>query len=267
MERAPPPSFSKPCPRYNRITLLGLLTPIGSPRLECPPPASSFHVLSSFSEKFKCTDEALGSTRGQRAISPTASSNGLPLRVQHWPGGSANYCPPSILQKERRLCSEHRPGQPDRLLPPEVLSQRKPSRGGCLCVGRGRDQPRATSSRSMSASGFLSLFSSPFFFVCLSSFLSPLPSRCICYLRLPVFFKTSCSLSLPFIPSSFLLFPSSFNFLLPFFSLFPSLPPSLLLFLPSFLLFYLFCLFPCFLPPQRVSFTTQYLVLQKNEIK
>lgn len=98
--------------------------------------------------------------------------------------------------------------------------------------------------------GFLSLFSSPFFFVCLSSFLSPLPSRCICYLRLPVFFKTSCSLSLPFIPSSFLLFPSSFNFLLPFFSLFPSLPPSLLLFLPSFLLFYLFCLFPCFLPPQ-----------------
>lgn len=247
MERALPPSFSKPCPRYNRITLLGLLTPIGSPRLECPPPASSFHVLSSFSEKFKCTDEALGSTRGQRAVSPTASSNGLPLRVQHWPGGSANYCPPSILQKERRLCSEHRPGQPDRLLPPEVLSQRKPSRGGCLCVGRGRDQPGATSSRSMSASRF------------------PLPLLFSLLLRLPFLFPlpTSFSLYLLFTAARILqdklfslasfhsFFLSFISFFLQLFtsflfslSLSSSLPSSIPSFLSPFLSFLLVSLLP-----------------------
>lgn len=134
--RAPLPSLSKPLLSHP-ITLLRLLTLTGSLCLECPLPASSSRVLSCFAEKFKCTDKLSGSTRGQTSHQP----NGVLQLPFSWSstGRRAELItalPASFRDGRHCVLNTSRSSLISSTL--AVLSQRKSSWGGCLCVGGGQ---------------------------------------------------------------------------------------------------------------------------------
>lgn len=173
------------------ITLLRLLKVIRS--LGLPTPG-----LSTFAEKFKCTDKPSGSTRGQQAIYLILFSNSLFLSNSG----------------EHRLDTSRQPDQPNIT---EVPSQRRSSWGRCLCGGRGANACAGAGGGqedlSLEACPQVTCWSVWLPFTSLFSFLFLLFSFSFLLFasfiyNLPIFFFTSYSLTLlSFIPSFLLSFP------------------------------------------------------------